>query len=79
MNKITFYEEHKHYHPMRIKTPDERSDLMLFRDDQKLSFSVYTNEARSISCPIILLCGKQVLVRMKQAIIILPLQFIVLN
>ena len=63
MSHITYYNSRKNYTPLKISTPEINIDLELSRFEKKLGFTIDSDDAKTISNPMLLICGRKALVR----------------
>ena len=63
MSHITYYNSQKTYIPLEISTPEINIDLELSRFEKKLGFTIDSDDAKAISNPMLLICGRKALVR----------------
>ena len=63
MSHITYYNSRKTYTPLEISTPEINIDLKLLHFEKKLGFTIDSDDAKVISNPMLLICGRKALVR----------------
>ena len=63
MSQISYYSTKKTYSPLEISMPDSNINLELTRYEKKLGFTIDSDDAKVISNPMLLICGKKALVR----------------